>query len=77
MVCERINIKILVRIIIRSLQTLISHILNNKDHFYKNMIYIYKFNFHAFSWPGLIFSEHKNPEYNFLRKGSKAVSPMS
>ena len=23
-----------------------------------------------------IFSEHKNPEYNFLRKGSKAVGPL-
>ena len=24
-----------------------------------------------------IFSEHKNPEYDFLRKGSKAVGPVS
>ena len=23
-----------------------------------------------------IFSEHKNPEYDFLRKGSKAVGPV-
>ena len=26
---------------------------------------------------GWNFSEHKNPEYDFLRKGSKAVGPMS
>ena len=25
----------------------------------------------------LIFSERKNPEYDFLRKGSKAVGPVS
>ena len=24
-----------------------------------------------------IFSEHKNPEYDFLRKGSKAMGPVS
>ena len=24
-----------------------------------------------------IFSEHKNPEYDFFQKGSKAVGPMS
>ena len=28
-------------------------------------------------WGGWIFSERKNPEYDFLRKGSKAVGPMS
>ena len=29
------------------------------------------------SWPGSIFSEHKNPEYDFLRKGSKAMGAVS
>ena len=30
------------------------------------------------TWPGLMdFSERKNPEYDFLQKGSEAVSPVS
>ena len=30
------------------------------------------------TWPGSMdFSERKNPEYDFLRKGSKAVGPVS
>ena len=28
-------------------------------------------------WGRWIFSERKNPEYDFLRKGSKAVGPVS
>ena len=29
------------------------------------------------SWGRWIFSERKNPEYDFLRKGSKAMGPVS
>ena len=28
-------------------------------------------------WGRWVFSERKNPEYDFLRKGSKAVGPVS
>ena len=28
-------------------------------------------------WGQWIFSEHKNPEYDFPQKGSKAVGPVS
>ena len=29
------------------------------------------------TWPGSMDFSHKNPEYDFLRKGSKAVGPVS
>ena len=28
-------------------------------------------------WGQWIFSEHKNPEYNFFQEGNKAVGPVS